>query len=456
MTPDQLAVLHAPAPTPSSATPAPEVRVEAVDQRRAESSRLHGGAIDRPAPGDSWKGTALPIAGWAVGTDVPAVAADFVHEGRVIRKVPLAMNREDVVARFEDESVRLRCGFRTSLGMLGMPSPCEIDVRVVFDDGEIEPLARVRATHDGVEATHHARWAPLSVTTLGRTGSTWLMRLLREHPDVVVHGSYPYETRAAAYWLHMVGVLSNPANHLQSSHPDAFPDDLWTIGHHPFNGERIPPDSSLREWFAAEYPAHVTGLARRSIDEFYDRVGDEVGKPAATHFAEKLTPGHVPRLMWQLCPRAGEVILVRDFRDMVCSILAFNRKRGFVAFGRENVGSDAEFIAGNVASGAHALLAAWRERSGQAWLVRYEDLVLDPERTLVSLTEHIGLASDAATIDGVIARASGHEGAMERHRTSRDPASSIGRWREELPEGLVEVCREAFGDALEAFGYDLD
>ncbi|MDX1393415.1 MAG: sulfotransferase [Gemmatimonadota bacterium] len=440
---------------PHEASP-PKVRIEAVERLGGDGPRLRAAAIDRPGVGDEWPGTSLPIAGWALGTGVPAVAVDFVHEGRVIRKTPLAMRREDVVARFEGEPIRPRCGFRASVGMLGLPSPCDLDVRVVFDDGSIEPLARVRATHTPLPPTSVSRWTPLALTTLGRTGSTWLMRLLREHPQIAVHGGYPYETRAAAYWLHMVGVLASPANTLQSSHPDAFPDDLWTIGHHPFNGESLAPESSLRRWFAAGYPAHVAELARVSIDDFYDRVTEDLGKPGATRFAEKLTPGQVPRLMWEIYPAAGEIILVRDFRDMACSILAFNEKRGFVAFGRENVDSDARFIADNLASGANALLAAWRERSDRARLVRYEDLVLDPVPTLAALYEGLGLASDPDLVRDSVARASGREGAMERHRTSRNPAASIGRWRDELDPGLVDVCRTAFGEALEAFGYDLE
>ncbi|MDH3732272.1 MAG: sulfotransferase [Gemmatimonadota bacterium] len=433
----------------------PAVTIEAVESQTADASRLLGGSIDRPRAGDSWWGTALPCAGWALGTDVPAVAVDFVHRGRVIRKTPLAMSREDVADRHEG-SVRLRCGFRTSIGMLGLPSPCEIQVRVVFDDGTVEPLATLRATHTPLPAPPDTRWNPLGLTTLGRTGSTWLMRLLREHPEIAVHGGYPYETRSAAYWLHMVSVLSNPANPHQSSHPDAFPDDLWSIGHHPFNAESLADEPGLRDWFRGDYPVRLAGLARQSIEEFYDRVAEGLARPEATRFAEKLTPGHVPRLMWELYPSGSEIVLVRDFRDMVCSILAFNAKRGFVAFGRENVDSDARFIEGNLASGARALLADWKERSDRAQLVRYEDLVVEPERTLATLYEGIGLAHDAHTVRDSIARASGASGDMERHRTSRDPRASIGRWREELDPDLVAVCRSAFGEALEAFGYDVD
>lgn len=432
------------------------VEIEEVERLAGDAGRLLGGSIDRPSKGDAWDGTTLRLAGWAVGTDVPAVAVDLVYEGRVLRKTSLAMHRDDVVARFEGREVRPRCGFRASISMSGLPSPCHLLVRVVFDDGGVQDLARIRARHTPIDSGYAPRRLPLGVTTLGRTGSTWMMRLLREHPDIVVHGGYPYETRAAAYWMHLVRVLSDSANPLQSSHPDGFPDDLWSIGHHPFNREGLADEPPLQTWFATEYPAELAALAQRSTDAFYGHVARGAGKPGADRFAEKLTPGHLPRLMWELYPEAGEVILVRDFRDMACSILAFNAKRGFVAFGRENVGSDAEFVETNLRVGARRLLASWREREDRAHLIRYEDLVLDPETALTGLFERVGLDADPNVVAATVARASGEESAMTRHRTSRDPRASIGRWRDELDPELAAVCNDAFRDAHEAFGYDLD
>ncbi len=446
--------LHPP-DAPGSSDGAP-VRILRVELLPADRSRIAGAAIDRPSAGDEGTRTTLSLAGWALGVDVPAVAIDILHEGRVIRKIPLAFLRGDVAARFEGTPVRERCGFRTSLSVLGLPARFDLLLRVVFDDGEVRPLATIEADHASLPPGYAPRLLPLGVTTLGRTGSTWLMRLLREHPQVVVHGGYPYETRSAAYWLHMVRVLSEPANALQSSHPDAFPDSLWSIGHHPFNHESLSDQPALRDWFANDYPRALATLAQQSIDAFYGRAAEAEAKPSAAWFAEKLTPGHVPRLMWEMYPRGGEIILVRDFRDMACSILAFNAKRGFVAFGRENVATDAEFVERNLRIGAQRLLEGWRERADRACLIRYEDLVLDPRGPLATACERFGLDADPEILDRVVERASRREGDLDRHRTSRDPSASIGRWREELAPDLARVCRVAFQDALEAFGYELD
>lgn len=433
------------------------VEVLGVERRPPDRERLVGAEVDRPGEGDAWDGHTLSLAGWALGTDVPAVAIDLVHEGRVLRKVPLTMPRADVMERHGDRAGgRARCGFRTGITTLGLPDPFEVLVRVVFDDGGLHPLATIRATHGSVCTEYRPTLRPIGVTTLGRTGSTWLMKLLGAHPEITVHGGYPFETRSAAYWLHMVRVLSDPANPLQSSHPDGFPDDLWSIGHHPFHRESLVDEPALARWFASEYPAQLAELAQRSVDAFYGRVAAAADRPGATRFAEKLVPGHIPWLMWDLYPDAGEILLVRDFRDMACSILAFNRKRGFVAFGREDAASDAEFIERNLRAGAHGLLRSWRQRRDRIRLLRYEDLVLEPEATLAGLFDALGLAADGAVVGTVLERATRHDGALDGHRTSRDPRASIGRWRDEMGPELVAACRSAFADPLEAFGYGLD
>src|SRR5206468_3765127 len=99
----------------------------------------------------------------------------------------------------------------------------------------------------------------------------------------------------------------------------------------------------------------------------------------------------VPDLVWELYPRARELILVRDFRDLVASILAMNVKVGYQGFGRRRAASDEEFIERQMADLASAFVRTWRERSDRAHLVRYEDLVTSRGPTLEGILEYLGL-----------------------------------------------------------------
>jgi hypothetical protein len=53
---------------------------------------------------------------------------------------------------------------------------------------------------------------PIIVNTLGRSGGTWLMRMLAEDPDIIVHERFPYETYVCSYWMHFLQALATPVD----------------------------------------------------------------------------------------------------------------------------------------------------------------------------------------------------------------------------------------------------
>jgi hypothetical protein len=105
---------------------------------------------------------------------------------------------------------------------------------------------------------------------------------------------------------------------------------------------------------------------------------------------------------------------------------------------------------------ANALLARWRAREGFAKLLRYEDLILEPKRTLTDVTEYLELDSAPETIDEVIDRAARQGADTDAHRTTPDPSSSIGRWRRDLSPELVEVFADVLDPLLDEFGYETE
>ncbi len=120
--------------------------------------------------------------------------------------------------------------------------------------------------------------------------------------------------------------------------------------------------------------------------------------------------------MRELYPAARELFLVRDFRDMIASMRAYNARKGFGDFGRETAQSDATWLA-ELRRGVVALRDAWRERGDTTSLVRYEDLVRDPDATLPPLLASLGLDAAPETVSRLIAAAAtGRPGATRaRH-----------------------------------------
>jgi Sulfotransferase family len=124
----------------------------------------------------------------------------------------------------------------------------------------------------------------------------------------------------------------------------------------------------------------------------------------------------VPRIAWELYPDAREVILVRDWRDVICSFFAFNSKRNTVGFGRNRFVSDEEYVF-YVGRRARQLLEDWKTRSSVAQLVRYEDLVKRPTETVAGLLEYLGLDRRLETVERLVQRAFESPG-FDGHRTS--------------------------------------
>jgi len=432
-------------------------QITTVARSQSNADELWGFTLDSPKPGDRSLVWALNLRGWILGKKAPVTAVECHYDGVLSRTIPVDRPRPDVAARYPQVAGAATSGFEACLGVVGLAPEFELQLCARCDDGTTIPLAAVRGVHGPLRSSFRPKIQPLMVTSLGRTGTTWLMCLLAEHPAIAVYRKFPYENTAAGYWMHMLKVLSEPANHRQSSHPESFLSKPWFVGHNPFYTQALQPQTppsqrNLWSWLGRGYVANLASFCQRSIESYYRNVAQS-GQKEIRYFAEKHQPWHVARLIWDLYPRAREIFLVRDFRDMVCSVLSFNAKRGFVAFGRERFTNDEQYIR-DLRVGMLRLLESWQSRSRQAHLVRYEDLVLRPTETIKTLLDYLDLEGTPEIIDGMIERALAGTPQLAEHRTASDARASVGRWRNELEPSLQIACKETFGDVLEAFGYD--
>jgi len=161
----------------------------------------------------------------------------------------------------------------------------------------------------------------------------------------------------------------------------------------------------------------------------------------------------VPDLLGEIYPGAREVVLVRDFRDMLCSVIAFNRRRGYEAFGRAKAKSDEEYVETVLRSSAEWLKRRLDEGGDSIHLVRYEDLIEKPEPTVAEMMGYLGLDSGEDAAAAVVERAEREAPTVDQHRTSEKVSASIGRWRRDLPPELVQVCADVLDPVLVQFGY---
>ena len=306
-----------------------------------------------------------------------------------------------------------------------------------------------------IAAAFQPRLQPLLISTLGRTGSTWVARVLGEHPQITAYRPFEYEPRMLTYWLAMLKNVADPASYSRALTGDLDNGGWWND---PGRGDS-PPAAKIREpaiqqWLGRTNVEDTARFAMQRVDDFYSEVARSQGKSGAVFFAEKGWPEiFVPQMVSELCSGAKEIILVRDFRDVISSILSFNRKRGYAAFGRQNADSDRQFIR-QFRPHAVRMLDHWRERGSAAHLLRYEDVILRPEPALAAVLGYLGLDASQSVIRATLDRAATVPREVQQgHSTSKDPAASIGRWRRDLDDPLKAECAEAIGDVLEQFGY---
>jgi sulfotransferase family protein len=404
-------------------------------------------ALDTPAPGQRLAFFGIDVRGWAIGRNSPAERALLRVDGVDLREGPSTGERRDVGEHHPGEWSD-RSGFFLPVGALRLPREFELALRVRLEDGVEVDLATISGSRSALATGFVPSLEPVCLTALGRTGSTAVTRLLSAHPRIAAYRPFEYEPRVVTYWMDALLDLAEPAAFRRQINPSGPLRDHWWAG----DGDELPRrlvDEEIQGWLGGESIAELAAFCQARIDGLYRVVAERFERPEATHFVEKLGP-ETGALVRELYPRARELFLVRDFRDVVASIFAYNEKRGFEGFGRARVASNVEYVSALLSESAASFVRAWRARGSGAHLIRYEDVVQQPRETLTGVLEFLGVDAEPGTVDAMVATLT--EPASDVHRTTA-AEDSIGRWRRDLADDVQAACREAFGEALDEFGY---
>ncbi|MDJ0555858.1 MAG: glycosyltransferase family 92 protein [Microcoleaceae cyanobacterium MO_207.B10] len=417
--------------------------------------------LNQPAKGAKINTYSIEIAGWVLGKNSPVEILRLINQGKVIRKVAVNRNTPEVGKLYPENQQAKHCGFSTAVGLTGLPLKSEIIVEAILPNKTQIPIAIIEFQRlTSLTSSYQPTLQPLALTCLGRSGTTWLMKLLSEHPNIIVSGGYPYETLSAQYWIHLFKVISEPANSLESTPKlHYFANKSNWIGHHPFY--EISDNYEKFSWFGVDYTKQVATFCQESIDKYYQNIAQTQGKTVSlpsekiTYFAEKYHANfpHILQNLSELYADFREIILVRDFRDVLCSMLAFNAKRNKDGFGIKSSQKPEDFVSEFGKNSVMPLLDRWRKYSSQVHLLRYEDLIQFPVETLSATFEYLELDNSSEVITKILEKVSQDTTQLERHKTSSNPEASIGRWQQELSPELKAVCNHVFAEVLSEFGY---
>lgn len=301
-----------------------------------------------------------------------------------------------------------------------------------------------RTLVDGSEPQHEEvrTLVPLLVKPMeGRTGTTLLMALLGTSDEIVVDRAYPYENR---YLLYLTHILMPAGEKYAPGTPDyAFPpwgmDELMLgtegrYGPMPFQPLSLDP---------AEYRKR---LVQHAWQAFSEATAAFDGR-SHRYYAEKSVPRSIDLVADSgLEPRV--LIIVRDPRDVVSSIRAFDEKRGSYGFGREPGSTEEEYLAFVVEQmRTHLTWIDGAMARYEPLLVRYEDLALDIHGVAAQLSEGLGVKLDPD-------RRAEIERHLGEHSTASSTTASVGRWKADLSTADADYIARHLEPWIEKFGYE--
>ncbi|QIN84217.1 hypothetical protein GBA63_17325 [Rubrobacter tropicus] len=280
-----------------------------------------------------------------------------------------------------------------------------------------------------------------------KSGTTWLMRMLDAHPEILCRGEGRF---FGAAWRQKSLVKSDamrPPSSLLYAVREAEYLRLWI-------------ERSV--WSRNDDPReHLDNLARMAVDYFLQGELAKTGKRLVGDKSPLLTPETVEEIS-HVYPEARLIHIIRDGRDTAVSAAHharnFGRKPGERGSG-EGVFEDDRL---------RKLAADWNARVGRTVEdgpklfgdcyaeVRYEDLLIRPEAEMARLLRFLG--ADEGGAGHCVNAASFEKLSRGRSRGEEDPSSFFrkgvaGDWKEAFTGSDRRIFEREAGPLLQRLGY---
>lgn len=259
-----------------------------------------------------------------------------------------------------------------------------------------------------------------------RSGTSWLHQMLASHPLVV---STVETTMYAKYLAPAMNAWSREKANIDSGR--------WCKG--------IPHLLTESEFEKCFHPL---------LEKCYAAMCAK--KPAATHILEKAPENslHVG-LIRRFLPRAKFIHIIRDGRDVVCSMRNVKQRVGHQT---EDIGEGSATWVRFVSAARESL-----EHDPACMEVRYEELLAHGASLLKGIFEFCGVDADDEQVRQILANHNFEK--MKTERPTADPdkrikgseghyyRGKVGTWKEELSDEELRVFATVGGEMLVSLGY---
>lgn len=256
----------------------------------------------------------------------------------------------------------------------------------------------------------------LFVTGFDKSGTTWLMRMLNEHPQIWCQGSGQFFN----YYVPETHFLNSPGGYRTMI--KVLLDDPWFQG-------------SGKTWLSQELIRHFAKqLILKSMLSFSDS--------NTVRFVGDKSTVQDCCLIKELFPKARIVAIMRDGRDVAVSFAYHFQRRGnpnkFDAAGH----LDQKYLA-QVASAwsryNEHLISFHNENPDALHIVKYENLNASPEYTLTKIFKALGVSTNNELVSMIVNRNSFENLSGGRHPGQEDASSFfrkgiVGDWRNHFDE----------------------
>ena len=278
-----------------------------------------------------------------------------------------------------------------------------------------------------------------------RSGSTWLLRMLRRHPDVL--------------GIDETGL----GHHLGLWRPIALawdtpqPPPLTTF----MKVKEDRPDYFFNEQYAEIWRPALAGMFEARLRAQIDGARPDWREPGTRVVIKEPGGSQMASELLALSEGSRLVFLLRDGRDVVDSWLDAYGEGTWASEDGAYVVTDENripFIRWQAAVWKYrteALDSAYEAHDPQRRsLVRYEELLAEPESVMGALLEELGLDCDPELVAQIVA-AEAHSSVPEEQKGAGKEIrlASPGSWREHMSGEEVAALEAEIGDSLRAHGY---